>query len=71
MTNSKPSPSNETPKQDPLCYGGPVELVTTPIVGGPSRVLLVFGVLVWAILGRIPVISNGKGAFRIHSGSGS
>ena len=64
MTNSKPSQSNETPKQDPLRYGGPVELVTTPIVWWSGLgFLLVFGVLVWAILGRIPVISNGKGAF--------
>ena len=64
MTNSKQSQSNETNKQDPLRYGGPVQLVTTPIVWWSGLgFLLVFGVLVWAILGRIPVISNGKGAF--------
>ena len=64
MTKSKQNSTAETPRQDPLRYGGPVQLVTTPIIWWSGLgFLLVFGVLVWAILGRIPVVSTGKGAF--------
>ena len=64
MTQSNQTPNEEKAKQDPLRYGGPVELITTPIIWWSGLgFLLVFGVLVWAILGRIPVIASGKGAF--------
>ena len=64
MTQPKQNTTSESPKQDPLRYGGPVQLVTTPIIWWSGLgFLLVFGVLLWAILGRIPVVSSGKGAF--------
>ena len=64
MTQSNQTPNEEKAKQDPLRYGGPVELITTPLIWWSGLgFLLVFGVLVWAILGRIPVIASGKGAF--------
>jgi HlyD family secretion protein len=64
MTQPIQESKDQTPRQDPLRYGGPVQLVTTPIIWWSGLgFLLVFGVLVWAILGRIPVITNGKGAF--------
>ena len=64
MTQSNQNSSTETPRQDPLRYGGPIQLITTPIIWWSGLgFLLVFGVLVWAVLGRIPVISSGKGAF--------
>ena len=64
MTKSNQTPNEEKAKQDPLRYGGPVELITTPIIWWSGLgFLLVFGVLVWAILGRIPVIASGRGAF--------
>ena len=64
MNQPNQNSTTETPKQDPLRYGGPVQLVTTPIIWWSGLgFLLVFGVLLWAIVGRIPVVSSGKGAF--------
>ena len=49
---------------DPLRYSGPIQLITTPIIWWSGLGFTAVAILVlWSIMGRIPQISQGVGAF--------